>query len=222
MGVDFMSLESEQSMASQAVANGIERLDELTKELRDYFVAPEPQLAVAEPDILLTQVVHEIEAELKRREVHLHVLYSSPLPHVRLDRAQIRDAFKRVMDFCQALLSNGGELEINAGRKTIDGQEWIELTLTSKTASTLEIDETNVFKPFLQVNGIQVGLSMAIAREILRRHHGQIVFRKESPRRGRIAILMKVSSAQRHKSRVTNMADIGGRFGITEQSEQQR
>jgi len=44
------------------------------------------------------------------------------------------------------------------------------------------------------VSDQRVGLSMAIAQEILRRQHGKINFRKESRNRGVFTILMEVTS----------------------------
>ncbi len=222
MGVDCMSLDQDKAVGNQAITSGIERVSELTLELRDYFVPSRPQFTVIEPDILLAEAIQSIETELEHRGIRVRFAHRKPLPHVRLDPVQIRNAFKRVMEFCQALLSKGGELEINAGLKTMKGREYVELKLASSTGAPLDVNEANVFQPFLQVNGIQVGLSMAIAREILHRHQGQIIFRKEAPRRGLITILLKVSSAHRNKKRVDNMFDIGGSCDVTEQSEQQR
>ena len=42
-----------------------------------------------------------------------------------------------------------------------------------------------------RVNDQRVGLSMAIAQEILRRQRGHVIFRKESENRGVFTILME-------------------------------
>jgi nitrogen-specific signal transduction histidine kinase len=55
----------------------------------------------------------------------------------------------------------------------------------------LEVDEKDVFRPFLRVNNHQIGLGMALAQQILRRNNGMISFSKENPRRAQISILLK-------------------------------
>jgi nitrogen-specific signal transduction histidine kinase len=56
------------------------------------------------------------------------------------------------------------------------------------------MDEVDVFRPFLNINGRRIGLSMAVAREILRRHSGKIVFSREQRNRAVFSIRLKMPS----------------------------
>jgi len=101
---------------------------------------------------------------------------------------------RQVIDFSLVLLPKGGEVLLDAGQKTINGKGFIELSVTSISESSLACEEKDVFQPFVRVSDQRVGLSMAIAQEILRRQHGKINFRKESRNRGVFTILMEVTS----------------------------
>jgi signal transduction histidine kinase len=113
---------------------------------------------------------------------------------VRIDSKQFRSALERVLEFSRALLPQGGELEVEVGLREIDGQRYVELQVASSSATSLQVEEKDVFRPFLRVNNFQVGLGIALAHQILRRHHGKIFFQKENPHRGLFTILLRVLS----------------------------
>jgi K+-sensing histidine kinase KdpD len=102
------------------------------------------------------------------------------------------------MDFSRALLSQGGELKVEAGMCRQEGENYIELSIVSSSSTSLEIEEKDVFRPFAKVNGYRVGLSMAVAQQILRRHFGEIVFRKEKSNRGVFSLLIRVPESKKN------------------------
>jgi hypothetical protein len=101
------------------------------------------------------------------------MIVKEALPMVPLDDNFDR-ALRGVIDFSRALLPQGGELEIEAGIRRRQGERYIELNIASSSSTSLQVDESDVFRPFSNVNGYRLGLSMAVA-QILRRHYGEIV-----------------------------------------------
>jgi signal transduction histidine kinase len=194
MGVDFMSMDQNTPFGIESAVRGIECLNKLSEELHEYFVPIKAQVSAEQPEILLKHVVHCMEGELQRHGVSVRIAGEGPLPVVQLDRIQFRRALKHVIDFCQVLVAKGGDLEIEVRQKTIEAQAYVELTILSSSPRSLEVDENTAFQPFLRVNGIQIGLGMAIAQQILRRQQGNIVFRKKTSQQALISILLKVCS----------------------------
>jgi nitrogen-specific signal transduction histidine kinase len=78
-----------------------------------------------------------------------------------------------------------------------EGERYIELNIVSSSATSLQVDEKDVFRPFSNVNGYRLGLSMAVAQQILRRHHGEIVFRKEDSNRGVFCLLIRAPESKK-------------------------
>jgi nitrogen-specific signal transduction histidine kinase len=178
----------------QKIINPIEEINRLLGDLEEYFFPPNTQLSVANAVLLLQDVILKMQDELLRRGIHLKLIHESSLPYVRLDARQVRRAIQRVLDFSVALLPKGGKLNIKARRREIDSTRYVELQIISYSADSLEIDEKEVFQPFLQVQKYKAGLSLALARETLYRNRGQISFRKNNSQQALFSLLLEVCS----------------------------
>lgn len=194
MGLDLLRLSRTAPQDCGPVVRGIERTNKSLKELREYFLPPESEFSTENPAIILEEVVGQMERELHRQGVRFRAVRPGPLPLVRLDLKQFRSALERVIEFSRALLPEGGELEIEAGLQEIGGERYVELKVASSSATSLGVEEKDVFRPFLRVNDHQVGLGITLAHQILRRHQGNIFFQMENPQRGLFTILLKVRS----------------------------
>ena len=179
---------------SRQIINPIEEINRLLAELKEYFFPPNTQLSAANAVFLLQDVILKMHEELLRRGIQLNLVHESSLPYVRLDARQVRRAIQRVLDFSVALLPGGGKLNIKARRREIDGTQYVELQIISYPADSLEIDEKEVFQPFLQVGKYKAGLSLALARETLYRNRGQISFRKNNFQQALFSLLLEVCS----------------------------
>jgi hypothetical protein len=179
--------------SSKAMALGVQQIRKLTREISEYF-APAPQQVKSEDlAVLLTEVIRGSERELAEHGIHMTAVVKEPLPRLPLD-SQFRSALTRVIDFSCALLPSGGELKIEAGLHWMQGDRYVELSLINASPTSLTVGSNDVFRPFLKVNECRVGLSLTVAREILRRRFGKIAFYQEHRNRGVFSILIKVPS----------------------------
>jgi hypothetical protein len=179
--------------SSKAMTHGVQQIRKLTREMSEYL-APAPQEVKSEDlAVLLTEVIRDSERELAEHDIHLTIVVKEPLPRLPLDW-QFRSALKRVIDFSCALLPRGGELKIETGLHWMEGDRYVELNLINASPTSLTVESSDVFRPFLKLNECRVGLSMTVAREILRRRFGKIAFHQEHRNRGVFSILIKVPS----------------------------
>lgn len=178
---------------SLAVTNGVKQIRKLTHEIEEYLAPAPLQLRAEDPVTVLNEVIQSRQRELVAQEIRIAVVLRQPLPRVPLDE-QFRSALERVIDFSCALLPQGGELKIEAGLQRVGEADYIELNLVTASPTSITVEEKDVFRPFLKLNGCRVGLSMAMARQILRRHFGKIIFRKERCDQGVFSILIRVPS----------------------------
>lgn len=192
IGLDLLRLDQVALQEHRALVNGIERAKKSIQDLNEYFFPPETQLSTQDPAIILEDLVREMQDELVSKGIRLRIFRKDPLPMVRVDLRQFRNALERVLEFSRALVAQGGDVEVQAGIREIDGQSYVELQVASSSATSLAVEEKDVFRPFLRVNNYQVGLGIALAEQVLRRHQGKISFQKEKPNRGLFTILLRV------------------------------
>jgi hypothetical protein len=176
--------------SSKAVTFGVQKIHELTCEIDEYLCPPPLQLRSEDLATMLTEVIRGSERELTEHGIRTTVVLKEPIPKLRLDW-QFRSALRRIIKFSCALLPRGGELKLEAGLHLAGGNRYVELSLINASPTHLSVDTNDVFRPFLKVNDCRVGLSMAVAREILRRHFGKVVFHTEQRNRGVFSILIK-------------------------------
>ena len=191
LGVELARQDSASPLESQEVVTSLERTDKSVQELREYFLPPSTRFSKENPGIILQTVIRQMERELQAQGIKVRLIRPAFLPLVQLDEQQFRKVLERVVEFSRALLLKGGVLEIRSGLKRIQGQRFVELKVASSSVISLGLKEQDVFKPFLRINGYQVGLSIELAQQILRRHQRKIYFQKQTPKRGQFTILLR-------------------------------
>jgi signal transduction histidine kinase len=178
---------------AETIYRGINQVRRLVHEIEEYIFPSSAEAQTEDPASVLAEVIHSREKEMAAHGIRTGMKLEESLPKVPLD-LQFGKALTNVIDFSRALLSKGGELNIEAGVCRQDGENYIELKIVSSSETSLQVEEGDVFRPFASVNGHRAGLSMAVAQQILKRHFGKIVFRKEQSNRGVFSLLIRVPS----------------------------
>ena len=177
--------------SADAIYKGISQVRRLAYEIEEYLFPASEEPRTEDPASVLAQVIQSREKQMEADGIRTGVTLKGNLPKVPLD-LQFSKALTDVIDFSRVLLSRGGELNIEAGVCRQDGEKYIELNIVSSSSTSLPVEERDVFRPFCKVNGHRVGLSMAVAQQILRRHFGKVVFRKEQSNRGVFSLMIRV------------------------------
>ncbi len=176
------------------VVSGIERINKMLQQVDEFFIPPELHFSRENLKRVLEDVIRHVEKELKPQGIPIRLVCRSPLPVIRLDLMQIRRALEWILGVSRVFLIHGGKLEIEAGLAQIDGERYVELKIASFSDTPFEVEENDVFQPFLRINRHQIGLDTNLAREIIQRHEGKVFFWKENAQRGLFTVLLKVRS----------------------------
>src|SRR5262249_62127933 len=163
---------------AEAMARGITQIRTLAHEIEEYLFPSTHRLRTEDPASLLTEVIQSKEKEMAAHGIRTGMVVKEALPKVPLD-GQFDRALRGVIDFSRALLPQGGELKIEAGMRRREGEGYIELNIVSSSSTSLQVDERDVFRPFSNVNGHRLGLSLAVGKQSLWGQYSEIAVRKE-------------------------------------------
>jgi PAS domain S-box-containing protein len=176
----------------QTFVEGLQRVGKAMLEFREFLVPSGAQFSKVNLGVILEDAVQQMERTFQSQGIQLRMRDLSALPPVAVDARQLCNAIGRLLEFSRALLPRGGELEIEANLKMIDGKQFVKLDFVASSALPLEVEEKDAFEPFLRVNGHQVGLSILLADQILRRHNGKISFQKKNQNRALFTVMLEV------------------------------
>ena len=190
-GLDLMWLTGNRLTECQPLFEGVERINRSIQELREFFSPAETQLSRANPKVILEEFVREMGRKLDHQKIHLRVRCRGPMPLVRLDWNKFRRVLGQVIEFSRLLLPQGGNLDIKTELQELGGKRQVELQISCASATSLAVEEDDVFRPFLKVNGCQAGFGIALARQILCWQNGDISFQKQNSKRGLFTISLE-------------------------------
>ena len=192
--IEILNLTATASSEYLVILNTVGEIDRLLREASEYVAPVTAPLSVEDPLVILKDLQRDVETDLAGHGIHIAMVCKDTLPELSADPTKFREVVRRVVDFSRVLLPKGGEILLGARQKTVSGTEFVELNVTMMSERSLACEKRDVFHPFFRVNNQRVGLSMAVVREVLRRQHGNIIFRKESQHRGVFSILMEARS----------------------------
>lgn len=189
--IDLLLMDFGAAVNSERFFESIDRVNRSLHDLREYLVRAEPHFAAVNPWLIVDEVLGQMKKEMDQQRIKLELRPSTLHTPAWIDAKQFRSALERIIDFCRALLDQGGVLKIETQVMKIDATDYLELALTANSVSSFEVDEKDIFRPFLRINNRPIGLGMVLVGDLLRRNCGSVHFAKETPRRGRISILLK-------------------------------
>src|SRR5439155_20184974 len=151
----------------------------LLRELREYFLPPEPWYTIQSLAAVVADVTQQIQQHWQRQGVQPQVVCRDPLPALRLDWQQVGKALERLLTCAYALLpAEGGEVRVEAGLREVEARRYVELQVSSREAIPLAVEEAEVFTPFFRVRCYHLGLSLVLVRRMVDLLQGLLNCRK--------------------------------------------
>jgi len=125
---------------------------------------------------VIESLTREIMPILAQRKQSLDVELEPGLPPVYADEAKLRQVFFNLVSNSAKFTPDGGELKIEALRKG----DWCQVSVSDNGIGIKKEDQEQLFVPFYQVNNSVAGekkgtgLGLALVKEIVEMHGGQI------------------------------------------------
>lgn len=165
----------------RSMESGIERLEEILREFRDFVVAT--QLTLVESDI--NQIVREVVSETfpKRSKVTLSMELAEGIPPVRSDPIKLKRAFSELIENSVSFQPEGGELRIRTGllkpeervgHRLAHSREYVQIEFADAGPGVSDEIKERIFQPFYTSRVKGMGLGLSIVKGIVEAHQGRI------------------------------------------------
>jgi Signal transduction histidine kinase len=148
-------------------------------------------------EALIDSTVHQYRQYAREQGVELTLVIGSPLPPVRLCEHLFANALGRLIDngikFSQLKRNREKRVTVSASRT----EEWVEVTVEDKGVGIPADELPHLFERFRQIGRERMeqqgaGLGLAIARELIRLHGGDIVVESQYGQGSRFTIRLPV------------------------------
>ena len=203
LGLDLLRMTQADPLECRTVAQAIERASRFLREIREFYQPPEPYVTTEDPRVILAEVAQQVDTAWPNQDVQWHLVCQESLPSLAFEWHYFGLNWERVLTFLYALLPQGGDIGVQVKLRKIDAQRYIELRVHISSVTPFSIDDTQIWKPFIKVNGYPAGLSMVLVRQMLCRQNGKISFRKKNTNQGILTVLLKVPSESARSTRST-------------------
>jgi len=169
---------------SQIACEDVERIERLIKEVLDYARDKDPQLADQDLNEIIAGVLHLMDVKADRVKVRIHKELPDGMPHVMVDRQQIKQVLLNLfINALDAMALKGGTLLVQT-RHIIAPSEshWMQIEVTDTGCGISSTDLDHIFDPFYTTKHESAeregtGLGLTIVNQIIQDHHGFIEVR---------------------------------------------
>ncbi|MFO0547892.1 MAG: ATP-binding protein [Polyangiaceae bacterium] len=163
----------EQRELVAAIKNEAQRLSKLSEQYLSLARKPQPTLSPEAPGDLVEEILAFVRPELDRAKVVLSVDIEPDLPVLELDENLFRQALLNLVRNAREAMSDGGSLRVVV-RAARPPDSLVEFVIEDTGPGIPEDVRASIFDPFFTTKQRGTGLGLAVTREILEAHRGQI------------------------------------------------
>jgi signal transduction histidine kinase len=163
----------------EAVVREVDHLTEITDQYLRLVRLPEPKLERVDVAVMVRDVAQFLTHEMQRANVEFE-LALAPLPALRCDEGQLRQALFNLCRNAREAMPDGGKIHISLE----NGEPgFVRLTVSDQGAGIPPDERETIFDLFYTTKQHGTGLGLALTQQIIVAHGGRIHCH-EAPDRG--------------------------------------
>ncbi len=155
---------------TETARNEVSRLDVIITQFLRAIRPSKPSLAQTRVEDVLEESLHLLRREIEDRKIDVEVNYLDSLPQIRVDQAQIKQAFFNIIRNAFQAMPDGGKLAVSLYATV----SFLGVTFRDTGAGINPEDLGRVFEPYHTTKESGSGLGLMIVQRIVQDHGGQI------------------------------------------------
>jgi two-component system, sporulation sensor kinase E len=146
------------------------RLDVIITQFLRAIRPAKPALAPNDVADILRETLALLKHELQNRRVHVELDCQAPLPRIKIDRDQIKQAFFNIVRNALQAMSDGGLLRVTVSST----DRFVAVAFRDTGAGIPPEDFGHIFEPYFTTKTNGTGLGLMIVQRIVQDHGGRI------------------------------------------------
>jgi two-component system NtrC family sensor kinase len=142
---------------------------------------------------LISTVMSLMQHQAQSAGVQIRLEIWNGLPPIMIDANQIKQVLVNLIQNAIQAMPHGGSLVLSTACHTENDEKWITITVSDTGEGIAPENLERVFDPFFTTKANGIGLGLAIAREIILAHHGEIHVRSKEGKGTTFEILLQGS-----------------------------
>jgi PAS domain S-box-containing protein len=168
------------------ITKEIDRLNELLKTFFSFAKPQELNLVYCHIREVINEIIPFLFKEIADKGIHFIETYDPQLPRIKVDKAQMHQAFLNLFLNALQAMPHGGELKIEVTPITpspLDGsgskQNFIKVIISDTGKGIPPHIVQKIFDPFFTTKPKGIGLGLSITYQIIKKHGGTIKVESE-------------------------------------------
>ncbi|MBN1850407.1 MAG: PAS domain S-box protein [Deltaproteobacteria bacterium] len=186
------------------IVKEVDRLENLLKELRDFYLPKTLKIEVINLNSLLSEIHSQKKEDCKAKKINAEIIIGSDPLVIEGDRDKLKQVLLNLIQNSIEAMEDGGNLAIQARQ---EDQE-IEIVIKDNGCGISKEDQKKIFSPFFTTKSSGTGLGLSISKNIIEDHPGSTFTLESEEGKGTIfKIRMPVYQNSQYKQGVTYETD---------------
>jgi signal transduction histidine kinase len=187
---DEMQDNQEARQLLKSIGKEVDRLTALTEQYLTFARRQSPQFEEEDLGSIVEQAYDFMRPELDKHGVRCSAEIAHDLSPARVDSSQLKQAVYNLLRNAREAMAEGGEVRIVV-RAAAD--DTAEIIVEDDGPGMDEDTRAHLFEPFYTTKRYGTGLGLAVTRQVIEAHGGQIRFEPNSPRGTRAVIRLPLA-----------------------------
>lgn len=148
----------------------VSRLDVIIRQFLSAVRPVRPRLALAQIENVLKNTLNLMKTEIENRKIDVQIDRPEPLPRIRVDRDQIKQAFFNIIKNALQAMPDGGRLQVSLS----SSERGIAVSINDSGAGIVAERFGRIFDPYYSTKSEGTGLGLMIVQRIIQDHGGQL------------------------------------------------
>ena len=163
----------------------VERLEELLRELREFYFPGDMENKDTDIDDLLNEVYSLVKHDCNEKSIHVKLLAESNHTRIDGDRNKLKQVMLNLIKNANDAMKHGGNLTIRSQVRN----GYVDVTIGDDGCGIPEENKEKLFSPFFSTKKHGTGLGLSITKRIIEDHKGASIHVASRRQRGTICKL---------------------------------